>query len=93
MHGNRRNLRLPKYGWREACQRGGEAGACAVAEHRNPRCIDIEAIRFPCQPLKGGVAVLDGKLLSYAAGCIRTFAAFISRAGGSPNRRPYSRVN
>lgn len=30
---------------------------------------------------------------SYAAVCIRVLAAFISRAGGSPNRRPYSRVN
>jgi hypothetical protein len=26
-------------------------------------------------------------------GCIRVLVAFVSRAGGSPNMRPYSRVN
>jgi hypothetical protein len=26
-------------------------------------------------------------------GCIRVLVAFMSRAGGSPNMRPYSRVN
>ena len=28
-----------------------------------------------------------------AADCILARAAFISRAGGGPNKRPYSRVN
>lgn len=33
------------------------------------------------------------KATDYAAGCIRTLTALMSRAGVSPNMRPYSRVN